>query len=218
MKLRLHLLLPLLLLCNQSDAHTINYQLQKMGDGEVFGTYLLQGFEHILPLGLDHILFILCIFFLNTSLKKTLIQASMFTLAHSITLALAMYKIIDPPGTIVEPLIAASIVVLACENIFSNKVKSWRMIMIFLFGLVHGMGFAGALSELGMPEYAYATALVSFNLGVELGQVSIILLMYLLVAKPFGQKETYRKFVVVPASLIIALVAGYWTAERIFFN
>jgi hypothetical protein len=217
MKLGPYLLLLLLLLCNQSEAHTINYQLREMGDGEVFGQYLLQGFEHILPLGLDHILFILCIFFLNTSLKKTLIQASMFTLAHSITLALAMYQIIDPPGTIVEPLIAASIVILACENIFSNKVKSWRMIMIFLFGLVHGMGFAGALSELGMPEYAYATALVSFNLGVELGQVFIILTMYILIAKPFGQKEAYRKFVVIPASLIIALVATYWTAERFFF-
>lgn len=218
MKLRLHLLLLLLLFCTQSDAHTINYQLQKMEDGEVFWKYLVQGFEHILPLGVDHILFILCIFFLNTSLKKTLIQASMFTLAHSITLALAMYEIIDPPDTIVEPLIAASIVILALENIFSNKVKSWRMLMIFLFGLIHGMGFAGALSELGMPEYAYATALVSFNLGVELGQVTIILAMYLLLAKPFGQKDQYRKFVVIPASLVIALIAGYWTVERIFFS
>lgn len=218
MKRSLQLLLLLLLIGMQSDGHNINYKLQKMEDGEVFWKYLIQGFEHILPLGLDHILFILCLFFLNTSLKKTLIQASMFTLAHSITLALAMYQIINPVGAIVEPLIAASIVILACENVFSNKVKPWRMLMIFLFGLIHGMGFAGALSELGMPEYAYATALVSFNIGVEVGQIAIILSMYILLAKPFGQKIAYRKFVVIPASLIIALIASYWTVERIFFN
>lgn len=218
MKLRLLFLLVLTLLFTTADAHTINYQLEKMEDGEVFWKYLQQGFAHIIPLGLDHILFILCVFFLNTSLKKILMQATMFTLAHSITLALAVYGIIDPPGAIVEPLIAASIVILALENIFSNKVKSWRMIMIFLFGLVHGMGFAGALYELGMPDYAFATALISFNVGVEIGQISIILLMYFLVAKPFGQKPWYRKYVVIPISLIIALVAAYWTIERLFIS
>jgi hypothetical protein len=201
-----------------AHAHTINYQLEKMEDKEVFRKYLLIGYEHIIPLGLDHILFILCLFFLNTSLKKILVQASMFTLAHSITLALAVYGIIKPPGAVVEPLIASSIVILALENVWSDKVKPWRMLMIFLFGLVHGMGFAGALSELGMPEYAFATALISFNVGVELGQVTIILLMYFLVAKTMGKYPWYRQRVIIPASLVIALIAGYWTIERIFCN
>lgn len=217
MKIRLLFLLPLLILFLPAEAHTINYQLNKLEDKDVFLKYLGIGYEHIIPLGLDHILFILCVFFLNTNLKKIILQASMFTLAHSITLALAVYGIIDPPGEIVEPLIAASIMVLALENIFSNKVKPWRMLMIFLFGLIHGMGFAGALSELGMPDYAFATALISFNIGVELGQISIILMMYFLVAKTMGKYPWYRKYVVIPSSIFIAIVAGYWTIERIFF-
>jgi hypothetical protein len=199
------------------QAHTINYQLDRMSGGSVFLKYLGLGYEHIIPLGFDHILFIMCVFFLNTSLKKIILQASMFTLAHSITLGLAMYGIINPPPNIVEPLIALSIVFLALENVFSNKVKSWRLVMVFLFGMVHGMGFAGALSQLGMPQYAFATALVSFNVGVELGQLTIILFMYLFVAKIFSNRVWYRQRIVIPASLVIALVAGYWTIERIFF-
>ena len=200
------------------QAHTINYVLDedKLSNGEVFLNYLKLGYTHILPLGLDHILFILCVFFLNTNLKKIIMQASMFTLAHSITLGLAMYGIINPPGNIVEPLIALSIVFLAIENIFSTNVKPWRLVMVFLFGLVHGMGFAGALNGLGMPDYAFATALVSFNVGVELGQLSIILFMYFLVSRNFSKTIWYRSKLVVPASILIACIAGWWTIERIF--
>jgi hypothetical protein len=105
---------------------------------------------------------------------------------------------------------------LALENIFSKKVKPWRLVMIFIFGLVHGMGFAGALSQSGLPSYAFATALISFNIGVELGQLSIILLMYFLVAKPLSNKMYYRKTIVVPSSILIAAIAAFWTVERIF--
>ena len=197
------------------QAHVIDYELDPKPAGNVFIDYLLEGYRHIIPLGLDHILFVLCVFFLNTSLRKIILQATMFTIAHSITLGLAMYGLIKPPSAIVEPLIAASIVALALENIFSNKVKPWRMAMVFLFGLVHGMGFAGALDELGMPQYAFATALAGFNIGVELGQLSIILAMYFLVAKTMGNKSWYRSRIVIPVSILIALVAGYWTIERI---
>jgi hypothetical protein len=210
----------LLLVAVAVQGHTINYQLDKApadSFGMVVLKYLELGYTHIIPLGFDHILFIMCVFFLNTSLRKIILQASMFTLAHSITLGLAMYGIIKPPTNIVEPLIALSIVFLALENVVSNKVKPWRMVMVFLFGMVHGMGFAGALKDLGMPQDSFATALISFNVGVELGQLSIIIFMYLFVAKIFAHKPWYRKRIVIPASLIIALVAGYWTIERIFF-
>src|ERR1700760_3160999 len=98
------------------QAHVINYELDKMSTDTVFWKYILIGFEHIIPLGFDHILFITCVFFLNTNLKQVIIQASMFTLAHSITLGLAMYGIIKPPANVIEPLIALSIVFLAIEN------------------------------------------------------------------------------------------------------
>ena len=211
------LLLLFIVICVSADAHVINYELDRISKGEVFWKYMLIGYEHIIPLGFDHILFILCVFFLNTNIKQIILQASMFTLAHSITLGLAMYGLINPPANIIEPLIAISIVFHAIENIYSTKVKPWRMVMVFLFGLVHGMGFAGALSGLGMPQYAFATALISFNVGVELGQITIILAMYFLVAKMFSHKVWYRKNIVIPSSIIIALVASYWTIERIFF-
>jgi hypothetical protein len=211
------LLLLLLTLCVPATAHVINYDLDSQPQGSVFWKYLGIGYEHIIPLGFDHILFILCVFFLNTSIRKIILQATMFTLAHSITLGLSMYGIINPDPKIVEPLIALSIVVLALENTFSSRVKPWRLLMVFLFGMVHGMGFAGALSELGMPRYAFLTALVAFNVGVELGQLSIILFMYFAVAKTMSKKPWYRKRVVVSASVAIALVAFYWTVQRTFF-
>lgn len=205
------------LLAAAGHAHVIDYELGQMSSGTVFWRYMLIGFEHIIPLGFDHILFITCVFFLTTDIKKVIIQASMFTLAHSITLGLSMYGIIKPPANIIEPLIALSIVFLAIENMVSDKVKPWRLVMVFLFGMVHGMGFAGALSGLGMPSYAFATALISFNVGVELGQLAIIFTLYFLVSRVFSRNPWYRQRVVIPISVLIALIATYWTVERIFF-
>ena len=217
MKKLLPLFVLFLIITLPMQAHVINYELDKMSGNQVFWKYMLVGYEHILPLGFDHILFITCVFLLNTNLKQIIWQASMFTIAHSITLGLAMYGVIKPPSNIIEPLIAISIVVLAIENIYFSKVKPWRLIMVFLFGMVHGMGFAGALSQLGMPQYAFATALISFNIGVELGQLTIILLLYFLLAKPFAHRIWYRKAIIIPISICIALTASYWTIERIFF-
>jgi hypothetical protein len=214
---RLSILLALLFIGGMAlHAHVINYELDEMAGHQVVWNYIRIGYQHIIPFGLDHILFILCVFFLNTNIKQIVLQASMFTIAHTLTLGLAMYNIIHPPGQIIEPLIALSIVFLALENIFSKKVKPWRLVMVFIFGLVHGMGFAGALSQLGLPSYAFATALISFNVGVELGQLSIILLMYFLVAKPFANKSYYRKAIVMPTSILIAAIAAFWTVERIY--
>jgi hypothetical protein len=90
--------------------------------------------------------------------------------------------------------------------------------MVFLFGMVHGMGFAGALSQLGMPQYAFATALISFNIGVEIGQLAIILALYFFVARLFSTRLWYRRRIVIPISVVIGLVAAYWTVERIWFT
>jgi hydrogenase/urease accessory protein HupE len=215
---RLLLLLLSLITAGTSIAHIVDYELDPKPGGEVFTDYLAAGFEHIIPLGLDHILFILCVFFMNTSLRQLLLQATMFTLAHSITLGLSMYGLITPALSVVEPLIAASILFLALENIWSGKKwHAWRLVMVFVFGMVHGMGFAGALSELGLPQYAFATALIAFNIGVEIGQLCIILVMHFLVARLFSARPWYRSRIVIPSSLAIALVAAFWVVERIFF-
>jgi len=152
---------------------------------------------------------------LSPSLKPVLWQATAFTVAHSITLVLAMYNIINPPLNIVEPLIALSILYVALENIFSSRLKASRIGIVFLFGLIHGLGFAGALGQIGLPQSSYFLSLVMFNVGVELGQITVILLAYFLMARWFSNKNYYRKAVVVPVSAVIAIVAAYWTVERL---
>ena len=144
-------------------------------------------------------------------------QATAFTIAHSVTLGLAMYHVITPPARIVEPVIALSIMYVALENIFSPKLKTSRIGVVFLFGLVHGMGFAGALGQLGLPKNSYLISLIMFNVGVELGQLTVIITAYFLLARWFGDKPYYRKRVVIPLSVIIALIASYWTIQRLFF-
>lgn len=204
------------LLSESAGAHVIVEELENMSASETALLYLKFGFEHILPFGLDHILFVLSLFLLSPKLKPLIWQSTAFTLAHSITLTLAMYNVITPPPQIVEPLIAFSIVLVALENIFSPKLRASRIAIVFLFGLVHGLGFASSLSETGLPQNSYLRSLILFNVGVELGQLTVILLAYFLIGKWFGEKPFYRKAVVVPASMIIILIAGYWTIERIF--
>ncbi len=197
--------------------HVIVKELDKLSGTDAAFVYLKLGYNHILPSGLDHILFVLSLFLLSPKLKPVLWQATAFTVAHSITLGLAMYHIISPPANIVEPLIALSILYVALENIVSPRLKPSRIGVVFLFGLVHGLGFAGALGQLGLPGNAYLISLVMFNAGVELGQLTIILLAYFLMAKWFGTKPYYRSRIVIPVSAFIVVVAGFWTAQRILF-
>ena len=200
-----------------AGAHALGTDLSKLSRTDVALVYLKLGYTHIIPLGLDHILFVLCIFLLNAKLKPVIWQATAFTVAHSITLGLAMYGWITPPTYIVEPVIALSIMYVALENMLTDKLKPSRILIVFIFGLIHGMGFASALTGLGLPEKEFATALITFNVGVELGQLSIILGAWYLVGKWFAQKQWYHSRVVNPASLLIAIVACYWTIERTFF-
>jgi hypothetical protein len=122
---------------------------------------------------------------------------------------------IKPPANIVEPLIALSIMYVALENIFSPKLKASRIGVVFLFGLVHGMGFASVLGELGLPQNTYLSSLLLFNLGVELGQITVIVAAWFLLAKWFGNKTYYRKVIVIPLSIVISLVGAYWVVERV---
>ncbi len=194
-------------------AHPID--LSKVSRMEVGWVYLQLGFTHIMPTGIDHILFILGIYLLSPNLKTVFIQASIFTIAHSITLTLSTYDIVYVNSSLVEPIIAFSIMFIAIENIFSKDVKPWRMVIIFIFGLVHGLGFASGLKELGLPKSEFVTALVTFTVGVELGQASVILLAYFLIGKWFSAKQWYHRRIVVSLSLLITAVALYWTIERI---
>lgn len=197
-----------------SFAHTINYTLEKAPTGDVIWYYFVLGVNHIVPYGLDHILFVVCLCLLNTKFKTILWQATAFTVAHTITLALSMKGIIKLPADIVEPLIALSIAFVAVENILLSELKVWRIAIIFMFGLVHGMGFASALNEIGLPRNKFFTSIFSFNVGVEVGQISVITFVFLLLILPFGKKEWYKKVIVYPLSGLIALIALFWTFQR----
>jgi hypothetical protein len=189
------------------------------GDG-MLAQYAVFGFTHILPKGLDHVLFVLGLYLAARSFRSLLIGVTSFTLAHSITLALASVGAVRLPSSIVEPLIAASIAWVAIESFFVNRSASaagtewWRPVVVFGFGLLHGLGFASVLSELRLPPENYLLALLSFNVGIELGQLAVIALAFV-VTVWFRQKAWYRARVALPASVAIAALATVWTIERI---
>lgn len=182
---------------------------------DVVGEYLAAGFDHIIPKGLDHILFVLGLFLFSVHMRPLLWQVTMFTVAHSITLALAMTSVIELPARIVEPLIALSIAYIGIENVWHRGLHKSRLALVFAFGLLHGLGFASMLADFGMPDDAFATALIAFNVGVELGQLTVILGAYLAVGLWFGNKPYYRRWFVIPGSLMITAVGLYWAWERI---
>ncbi len=198
-----------------TSAHTINYALENKPVQDVSWFYFKLGFAHIIPDGLDHILFIVALCLLSTKIKTIIWQATAFTVAHTITLALSMKNIIAAPPQVVEPIIALSICFVALENLLVSGLKLWRVILVFLFGLIHGMGFASSLNEIGLPRNQFYTSIISFNAGVELGQIAIIALIFSTLVYFFGKKPWYKKAIVIPLSIAIALIAGFWTMERL---
>lgn len=212
---RLLPLIALLLIAQVAGAHTINYAMEEAPAQQVLWFYLKLGVTHIIPYGIDHILFVVCLCLLQTKWKTILWQATAFTIAHSITLALSSKGIIQLPAQIVEPIIALSILYVAIENLMARQLNRGRLVVIFLFGLIHGLGFASALNEIGLPRNRFFEAIIGFNLGVELGQIMVIAIVFGLFILPFRNKALYQKIVFYPSSLIIILMAGYWTWQRI---
>lgn len=211
------IVISFLLLANNLYAHTINYALENAPAGNVFWYYLKLGYLHILPYGFDHILFVTGLCLLNNKISTILWQATAFTVAHSISLALSIKNILVAPAAVVEPVIALSIVFVAVENLLIARLSAWRILLVFVFGLVHGMGFASSLNEIGLPRDKFFLSITSFNAGVELGQVTVILLLFALIILPLHSIKNFKRKVVYPLSIIIALIASYWTIERVFF-
>lgn len=199
--------------------------------GSVFASYIVVGFEHIVPLGLDHILFVLGLFFFSLHLRPILFQVTAFTVAHTITLALASLGLVTVPGSVVEPLIAASIVFVGLENLRGRGNVKVRTSLVFAFGLLHGLGFASVLGEFGISASSFIAALLGFNVGVEIAQLALILAALALIwaatrlsaRAPLPAEETpvrtlqvtYRAVAMV-GSIAISLIGAWWTVERVF--
>lgn len=181
-----------------------------------FTNFFVLGIQHIIPKGLDHILFIFGLFLFSSSLNKLIKQITIFTIAHSITLIFVSLSLIKINPQIVEPIIALSIVYVGLENIFKNYIKEYmRYVVILFFGLLHGLGFALVLSDIGFRSSKLFINLISFNIGIEVAQISIILILYLLVAIKFATNKYYRNAFQIPSSVLIASIGLYWFIERI---
>ena len=181
-----------------------------------FTKFFVLGIQHIIPKGLDHILFIFGLFLFSSSLNKLIKQITIFTIAHSITLIFVSLSLIKINPQIVEPIIALSIVYVGLENIFKNYIKEYmRYVVILFFGLLHGLGFALVLSDIGFRSSKLFINLISFNIGIEVAQISIILFLYLLIAIKFANNKYYRITFQIPSSILIASIGLYWFIERI---
>ena len=188
---------------------------------ETFGLYVTIGIGHILPDGADHILFVLAVFLASVRTRALVIQISAFTVAHTVTLALAATGLISPSAAIVEPLIAFTIAFVAIENLVFRRMTAWRPAVVFAFGLIHGLGFAGFFGKLGLPPGQFWSALIGFNLGVEIGQLVVILaaaaagaLIRRRLADPAGE-FAYRRYVVRPGSALIGTTGLWWGIQRL---
>jgi hypothetical protein len=178
--------------------------------------WIALGFQHIIPRGLDHIVFVLGLFFLSTGVRQLILQVSCFTLAHSLTLGMATFGLVSAPGAIVEPLIAASIICIALDNLYSESLARWRLMMVTLFGLLHGLGFASVLSGLDLPRENFLSSLLLFNIGVEIGQLTVLMMAFVAVGWMRSWSQ-YTERVARPATISIAGIGTYWLINRIAF-
>lgn len=207
-------------------------EIRTEGAGEVFLRYLPVGFAHIVPLGIDHILFVLGLFFFSLHLRPILFQVTAFTAAHTITLALASSGLVSMPASVVEPLIAASIVYVGVENLRGRGHVMARTALVFVFGLLHGLGFASVLGDFGISASSFVGALLGFNVGVEIAQLAVIMMalaVIVLAARlsrfaplpaeeaPVRETQVMYRAVSVVGSIVISVIGGWWTIERVFF-
>tara|TARA_Y100001935_G_scaffold249997_1_gene249419 strand:+ start:292 stop:1053 length:762 start_codon:yes stop_codon:yes gene_type:complete len=181
-----------------------------------FYIFVKAGFEHIIPQGIDHILFVLGLFFSCLTFRTLLWQVTAFTVAHSLTLILAAQGIVQLRGDIVEAIIALSIVWVAVENVLYKETSKWRYSIVFAFGLLHGLGFAALLTQYGLPKDNFISMLLAFNIGVEFGQLAVLFLAFVLI-KLILKKNWYVNEIKIPASISIAAVGLFWFVERVIF-
>jgi len=201
-----------------SSPHSLRHLSPGVSPWKRAASLIALGFTHIVPLGLDHMLFVLGLFLLASRTRTLLLQISAFTVAHSVTLALAALGTISVPASVVEPLIAVSIAYIAIENLMTTSISKWRLAVVFGFGLLHGLGFAGALAELGISRAELPVTLVGFNVGVELGQLAVVLAAAVVLKMIPVASEHRRRYLTNPASAAIAAIGLFWAVERSLFN
>lgn len=195
------------------------YRGTTAGAFAVMGTFIPSGVHHIM-IGPDHILFLVGLLLLGGSLRRLVVIVTAFTIGHSITLSLAALDIVNPPGWLIEPAIALSIVVVGADNLLQRREKGrdLRAWVAGTFGLIHGFGFANVLREFGLPQEALGWSLFSFNVGVELGQLAIVLVVASMLALVRRRWPRTDNWIVIGGSAVVIAAGGYWFVERVFFG
>jgi hydrogenase/urease accessory protein HupE len=188
----------------------------RQGVAAVIRRFVPSGIHHIL-IGPDHLLFLVGLLLLGGTLRQLLIVVTAFTVAHSITLSLAALNIVTPPARVIEPAIALSIVYVGADNLLARGGRDVRAWIAFAFGFIHGFGFANVLREMDLPARALGWSLFSFNFGVEIGQLVVVVAVASLLAAVRARSEILGRHVAVGGSLVVILAGAFWFVERVFF-
>ena len=202
---------------NATDGERVYYRGTAQGRWAVVRTFIASGIHHIL-IGPDHILFLVGLLLLGGGWRSLVRIVTAFTIGHSITLSLAALNVVTPPATIVEPAIALSIVFVGADNLLvgtsGRDVRAW---IALAFGLVHGFGFANVLREFGLPAEALAWSLFSFNLGVEIGQLLIVLAIAGALSLVRQRNQAVAQRLAYAGSIVVIAAGAYWFVQRVFF-
>jgi len=182
----------------------------------VIARFVPAGIQHIL-IGPDHILFLIGLLLLGGSVRRLLLVVTSFTVAHSITLSIAALNILSPPSRVVEPLIALSIIYVGCDNLLIRGGRDVRAWIAFTFGLVHGFGFASVLREMDLPPHALGWSLFSFNVGVEVGQLIVVVLVASALAALRHRSELASRRLAFAGSIVVVIAGTFWFVQRVFF-
>jgi hypothetical protein len=189
----------------------------RQGTLAVIQKFVPQGIRHIL-LGPDHVLFLVGLLLLVGPVRRLLLVITAFTVAHSMTLALAVLGVVTPPGNVVEPIIALSIVYVGADNLLVRDGRDMRVWIALLFGLIHGFGFASVLREMGLPSGALGWSLFSFNLGVEIGQISVAVVVASALMALRARSETAGRRLAFAGSVMVMVAGSFWFVQRVFFS
>ena len=189
----------------------------RQGTWAVVRKFASSGVHHIL-IGPDHLLFLFGLLLLGGPVRRLILVVSAFTVAHSITLSLAALNVLSPPSSIVEPAIALSIIYVGADNLTVRGGRDMRVWIAFAFGLIHGFGFASVLREMDLPSRALGWSLFSFNLGVEIGQVLVVLLVASVLAAVRARSEVAGRRLAFAGSLLVIAAGTFWFIERVFFS
>ena len=192
-----------------------HYTGTRQGTVAVLRTFVPSGIHHIL-IGPDHLLFLFGLLLLGGSLRRLILVVSAFTVAHSITLSLAALDILSPPATVIEPAIALSIVYVGADNLTVRGGRDMRVWIAFAFGLIHGFGFANVLREMDLPARALGWSLFSFNLGVEIGQVLVVVVVASALAALRARSEAAGRRLAVAGSIAVIAAGTFWFVQRVW--